>query len=64
MSTTKRIPVSEETWKELGRIKEAGETYNDLLECMIHAYNRQRLVNKARDARKMAPEEVDSIDDI
>ena len=64
MSTTKRIPISEETWRELGQMKGAGETYNDLLECMIHAYNRQRLAEKAREAPEMAPEKVDSIDDI
>jgi len=31
--------------------------------CMIHAYNRQRLAEKAGEARKMAPGKVDSIDD-
>ena len=40
---TKRIPVSEKRWKELGRIKEAGQTYDELLGDMIQAYNRKDL---------------------
>lgn len=64
MGTSKRIPVSEHTWKELGRMKEAGMTYNELLQDMIRAYNRQELVKKARKARTMDSEEVESIDDI
>ncbi len=31
---------------------------------MIHAYNRRHLAEKARTARKMPPEDVDTIDDI
>ena len=64
MSTTKRIPVSEDIWKKLGRMKEAGMTYNELLRDMIRAYNRQELVKKARKARKIDPEEMESINDI
>jgi hypothetical protein len=64
MSANKRIPVSEETWKELGRIKEAGVTYNELLQDMIRAFNREKLVKKAKKARNMKSDEVDTIDDI
>lgn len=64
MSTTKRIPVSEETWKELGQMKEAGITYNELLQDMIRAFNREQLIKKARKARNMKSDEVDTIDDI
>jgi len=35
MHANKRIPVTEETWGELARIKEAGQTYDDLLQKMI-----------------------------
>ena len=34
MAATKRIPVSEETWKKLGEDKEPGQTWDELLEEM------------------------------
>ena len=43
---TKRIPVSEETWKRLGRMKEAGQTYDQLLNEMIRDHNRMMLERK------------------
>ncbi|MGM5485230.1 MAG: hypothetical protein ACQEP1_05155 [Nanobdellota archaeon] len=49
---TKRIPVSENTWKELGRIKEAGQTYDELLGDMTKAYNRRKLASSARAAKR------------
>lgn len=52
MPATKRIPVSPETWKELGRMKDAGQSYDALLRRMILAYNRQELAERARDARE------------
>lgn len=51
MSATKRIPVSPETWQDLGRMKGAGQSYDDLLQEMILAYNRQHLAQMAKDAR-------------
>ena len=49
---TKRIPVSNLRWKELGAMKQAGQTYDDLLAKMIVAYNRVELAKKAKDAKK------------
>ena len=43
---TKRIPLSEERWKELGKLKEAGQTYDDLMGELIQAHNRQQLAKK------------------
>jgi hypothetical protein len=40
---TKRIPVSDARWKELGNLKQAGQTYDELLADMIIAYNRNEL---------------------
>lgn len=42
----KRIPVSEERWKELGKMKEAGQTYDDLMRELIQARNRLELASK------------------
>ncbi len=53
MAVTKRIPVSENRWKELGRMKEAGQTYDELLKELIQAYNRGLLAEKIRASREM-----------
>lgn len=43
MSAVKRLPVSEKIWKELGAMKGAGQTYDDLLEDMIERVKKARL---------------------
>jgi len=58
MPVTKRIPVSEKRWKELGRMKEAGQTYDELLKKLIQAYNRDLLAEKIRASRKMDESEL------
>lgn len=49
---TKRIPVSEDMWKHLGKMKEAGQTYDDLLLKLIQAYNKKELDAKIVSAKK------------
>jgi len=48
---TKRIPVSEDRWKELGRLKEAGQTYDELIGELVQAHNRRELASFARSAK-------------
>jgi len=48
---TKRIPVSEQRWKQLGKMKQAGQSYDDLLAELVQAYNRQDLARRAREAK-------------
>ena len=43
MSADKRIPVTEETRKELHELKEPGETYDDLLKDLAQQRRRQDL---------------------
>jgi predicted CopG family antitoxin len=43
MPAVKRLPVSEKVWKELGAMKGAGQTYDDLLEEMIERVRKARL---------------------
>lgn len=47
----KRIPVSEDRWKELGRIKEAGQTYDELIGELVQAHNRRELASFAKLAK-------------
>ena len=48
---TKRIPVSEDRWKELGRLKEAGQTYDELIGELVQAHNRRELAAFAKSAK-------------
>lgn len=52
MSADKRIPVSEERWKELGDLKEAGQTYDDLLDDLIQEHKNHRLAEMVRAKRE------------
>ena len=52
MTALKHIPVSEQTWKVLGKMKEAGETYDLLLQKLIQEANRETLAEKIRLARE------------
>jgi len=52
MSADKRIPVTEERWRELGELKEAGQTYDDLLGEMIREYRGHRLADMVREKRE------------
>ena len=47
----KRIPVSEERWKELGKIKGAGQTYDHLIGELLKSYNRKSLALRAKEAK-------------
>ena len=49
---TKRIPVSENIWRKLGKLKEAGQTYDNLLEGLLQANNRRELASFAKKAKK------------
>ncbi|MFP4116368.1 MAG: hypothetical protein ACLFTQ_04200 [Candidatus Aenigmatarchaeota archaeon] len=60
----KRIPVSEEAWKKLGRIKGAGETYDELLKQMIQEHNRVKLMEKMKEAEEADKEELVSLDEL
>ena len=44
MYANKRIPVREDTWKELSDIKEAGQTYDALLQELIELEKKARLM--------------------
>ncbi len=63
MTATKRIPVSEETWKELGKEKEPGQTWDELLEQLRIEVEKARLAENAREMKEGEAETV-SIEDI
>ena len=64
MPADKRIALSEERWKELGEMKKAGQTYDQLIKELIQKANRLDLVEKAKKVKNMDEDELSSIDDI
>ncbi|RLM53725.1 hypothetical protein DVK02_12840 [Halobellus sp. Atlit-31R] len=65
MSTAgKRIPVTEERWKELNELKSAGETYDELLERLIQEHNRRHLADVARGVREADEEDLTQFDEL
>ena len=64
MAATKRIPVTKERWKELSDLKEAGETYDELLEQLIQEHNRRQLADRVRAVRATDGEELTSLDEL
>lgn len=57
----KRIPVSEDTFNELGEFKGAGDTWNDVLQDLIeqsHRLNRRELLDRTADDEYVPLEDV------
>ena len=63
-NASKRIPVTEERWKELNELKEAGETYDDLLAELIQEHQRRRLAERMKEVREADSEELTSLDEL
>jgi predicted CopG family antitoxin len=63
-NASKRIPVTEERWKELNELKEAGETYDDLLGELIQEHQRRRLAERAKEVREADSEDLTSVDEL
>ncbi|WP_459193643.1 hypothetical protein [Halosimplex sp. J119] len=63
-NASKRIPVTEERWKELNELKEAGETYDDLLGELIQEHQRRQLAERAKEVREADSEDLTSLDEL
>ena len=64
LTKTKRIPVSVEIWKRLGKEKEAGETYDDLLSKLLQAWNKTKLMQKMKRVEEADSEDLVDLDDL
>ena len=63
-NANKRIPVTEERWNELNELKQAGQTYDELLEELVEEHNRRQLADRARAVREADTEELTSLDEL
>ena len=64
MTANKRIPVSEELWEELGEMKQAGQTYDDLLKELLQKANRAELADRMDDTRDRDEDELVELEDV
>lgn len=64
MSADKRIPVTEETRKELHELKEPGQTYDDLLKELAQQRRREDLERRFQELEEVDRDELTSLDDV
>lgn len=62
MSADKRIPVTEETRKELHELKEPGQTYDDLLQELAEQRRRQNLEQRFQELETADHDELTPLD--
>lgn len=62
--TTKRIAVKPETWRTLGDMKQAGQSYDDLIQELIHKSNKVELAKKVTETKEKDEEELIPVDEL
>ena len=64
MSADKRLPVTEETRKELHELKEPGQTYDDLLKELAQQRRRQDLEQRFQELEEADRDELTPLSDV
>ncbi|MFC7076170.1 DUF7557 family protein [Haloarcula halophila] len=64
MSADKRIPVTEETRKELHELKEPGQTYDELLQELAQQRRRQDLEQRFQELEEADSGDLTSLSDV
>ena len=64
MSADKRLPVTEETRKELHDLKEPGQTYDDLLKELAQQRRRQDLEQRFQELEDADRDELTPLSDV
>lgn len=64
MSADKRIPVTEETRKELHELKEPGQTYDDLLKELAQQRRRQDLEQRFQELEEADSDDLTPLSDV
>jgi predicted CopG family antitoxin len=64
MSADKRIPVTEETHKELHELKEPGQTYDELLQELAQQRRRTELERRFQELEDTDSDELTPLDDV
>ena len=64
MSADKRLPVTEETRKELHELKEPGQTYDDLLKELAQQRRRQDLKQRFQELEETDRDDLTPLSDV
>ena len=64
MAADKRLPVTEETRKELHELKEPGQTYDDLLKELAQQRRRQDLEQRFQELEETDRDELTPLSDV
>ena len=64
MSANKRIPVTEQRWEELHDLKEAGQTWDDLLGELAQEHRQRQLAARVHQVEGADEEELTSLDEL
>lgn len=64
MSADKRIPVTEETRKELHELKEPGQTYDELLQELAQQGRRADLERRFQELEEADSDELTALEDV
>lgn len=64
MSADKRIPVTEETRKELHELKEPGETYDELLRELAQHRRREELKDRLQELEDADSDDLTPLEDV
>jgi predicted CopG family antitoxin len=64
MSADKRIPVTEETRKELHELKEPGQTYDDLLKELAQQRRRRELEQRFQELEEADRDDLTPLEDV
>jgi predicted CopG family antitoxin len=64
MAADKRLPVTEETRKELHELKEPGQTYDDLLKELAQQRRRQDLEQRFQELEDADRDELTPLSDV
>jgi hypothetical protein len=60
----RRIPVTEERRRELNDLKDAGQTYDELLQRLVRSYSREHLAERARELREADGDELTPLGEV
>ncbi|QLH76552.1 hypothetical protein HZS55_04195 [Halosimplex rubrum] len=60
----KRIPVTEAQWAQLNELKQAGETYDEVLRELIREHHRRDLSERTREVRNVDRDELTPLSEV
>jgi predicted CopG family antitoxin len=64
LNASKRIPLTNERWAQLNDLKQAGETYDELLRELIRGRYRRNLSERTKEVRESDHDELTPLHEV